>query len=62
MQPSRKLFTLGTISLTPGGPPRLRRRNAFRTLATRQYHPGEHAVEMMVNGVPRARKEFKLHP
>ena len=55
-RPSRKLFTLGTISLAPGQSIELRRRYVFRALSTRPYHPGTHAVEVMVNGRPRAHR------
>ena len=57
---SRKLFTLGTISLAPEDPVAFRRRYLFRPLSTRAYHPGAHAVEVLVNGVVEARVEFTL--
>jgi 3-methyladenine DNA glycosylase AlkC len=57
---SRKLFKLGTIELGPGDRATLARRYVFRPLRTRPYHPGRHAIEVLVNGEPRGRATFAL--
>lgn len=36
------------------------RKHAFRELSTRRLHPGPHALELRINGVPMARAEFVL--
>jgi len=61
-RPARKLFTLGTLSLAPSEVLEFRRSYTFRPLSTRTYHPGPHAVEIVVNGQSRARVEFTLQP
>jgi hypothetical protein len=61
-RPARKLFTLGTVSCAPGEALEFRRTYTFRPLSTRSYHPGVHAVEVVVNGHSRARVEFTVQP
>ena len=40
----------------------VRYRFSFKPVTTRRYYPGPHAVELMLNGVVRARVEFTLEP
>lgn len=57
-----KAFKLTTAVLAPGDHLELSRRHSFRPITTRRYHPGEHAVELQVNGVRHGRSEFTLLP
>ena len=45
-----KVFKLSTRVLPPGAAVTLSRRHAIRPITTRRYHPGEHRVEVQVNG------------
>jgi hypothetical protein len=40
----------------------INRRHSFRLISTRVYHPGEHAVELQVNGRTFGRTSFTLRP
>lgn len=55
-----KTFKLTTRTVEPGETYELRREHSFRVLTTRRYHPGEHAVELQVNGVRSGRAGFVL--
>ncbi|MBJ7472005.1 MAG: hypothetical protein JHD16_11920, partial [Solirubrobacteraceae bacterium] len=45
-----KVFKLTTRTLEPGEVLPLTQRRSFKPLTTRRYYPGEHAVELQVNG------------
>lgn len=45
-----KVFKLSTRVLLPGAAVALSRRHAIRPITTRRYYPGEHRVEVQVNG------------
>jgi hypothetical protein len=36
------------------------REHSFRVLTTRRYHPGQHSLELQINGVRSGRAEFVL--
>jgi 3-methyladenine DNA glycosylase AlkC len=55
-----KTFKLTTRTVEPGETYELSREHSFRVLTTRRYHPGQHAVELQVNGVRSGRAEFAL--
>lgn len=55
-----KTFKLTTRTVEPGETYELSREHSFRVITTRRYHPGEHAVELQVNGVRSGRAEFVL--
>ena len=55
-----KVFKLATRTLGPGESITLHRRHSFRLITTRVYHPGEHALELQVNGIPSGRTSFDL--
>lgn len=57
-----KVFKLTTADLAPGAELRLARRHSFKVITTRRYHPGEHAIELQVNGVAGGRVTFDLLP
>lgn len=57
---SEKVFKLTTRTLAPGGELTLDRRHSFRPITTRRYHPGEHAVEIQINGSRSGLSTFQL--
>ena len=59
-QPSRKVFKGAKRVFAPGESVAFVWRHSFRPITTRTYYPGEHAVEIQVNGVVSARQTFTL--
>ncbi|HEY0494999.1 MAG TPA: DNA alkylation repair protein [Kutzneria sp.] len=57
-----KVFKLTTRTLAAGRSVTISRRHSFRPISTRVYHPGEHAVELQVNGRTFGRTSFMLRP
>lgn len=57
-----KVFKLTTRTLAAGESVTINRRHSFRPITTRVYHPGEHAVELQVNGRTFGRTSFNLRP
>jgi len=55
-----KVFKLTTRTLEPGGGTTIARTHSFRPISTRRYYPGEHAIEIQVNGTRHGRREFVL--
>ncbi|MEV6863966.1 DNA alkylation repair protein [Streptosporangium subroseum] len=55
-----KTFKLTTLTLGPGERRQLSREHSFREITTRRYYPGEHAIELQINGVASGRSEFTL--
>lgn len=59
-QPSRKVFKGVKRTFAPGEAADVTLRHSFRPITTRTYYPGEHAIEVQVNGVVAARQTFML--
>jgi 3-methyladenine DNA glycosylase AlkC len=55
-----KVFKLTTRTLAPGERIDVVRRHSFAPISTRRHYPGEHAVELQVNGTGFGRTEFQL--
>ena len=55
-----KVFRLRKLDLAPGATARLAKRHPLKPMTTRRYHPGPHAVEVIVNGRAVARAAFEL--
>lgn len=55
-----KVFKLAVRSLAPGESIQISRAHSFRLITTRTYHPGAHAVELLVNGTSAGRADFVL--
>ncbi|PYG01890.1 3-methyladenine DNA glycosylase AlkC [Georgenia satyanarayanai] len=55
-----KTFKLTTRRLAPGEAVDLGKQHSFRVITTRRYYPGEHALELQVNGVRYGRVSFTL--
>lgn len=57
---SPKVFKWARVELAAGQSRTLRKRHRIRPISTRTYHPGEHLVEIQVNGVVKASAGFDL--
>lgn len=57
---SRKVFKLATVELQPGVPRRLERTLRLADVSIRTHHPGEHGIELLVNGSIAASASFVL--
>lgn len=57
---SPKVFKLSTRTLAAGETAAITRRHPMRPITTRTYYPGEHRVEVQVNGTVRAGAPFEL--
>ena len=57
---SPKAFRLAQFELAPGRERALEKRHSFRPVTTRRYYPGEHALELVINGQSFGRLSFQL--
>ena len=57
---SPKVFKLTTRFLEPGSRVAITRSHSFKPISTRKYYPGEHVLEIQVNGSTLARAVFTL--
>lgn len=57
---SRKVFKLATLDLEPGRAVRLERKLKLADVSIRAHHPGEHTIELLVNGRVAATASFEL--
>jgi len=55
-----KTFKLAVRSLGPGESTDIDREHSFRPISTRTYHPGRHAIELLINGTSGGRVDFVL--
>ncbi|MBN2469582.1 MAG: DNA alkylation repair protein [Anaerolineae bacterium] len=55
-----KVFKLAERTLQPGEVASLTRRFSFRPVTTRRYYPGEHGLEIQINGQSCARVDFMV--
>jgi 3-methyladenine DNA glycosylase AlkC len=46
-----KVFKLAKKTLAPGETLTIRKKHSFRAITTRTYYPGDHALEIQINGV-----------
>ena len=57
---SPKVFKWTTRRLKPGQRLQLSRRHPMRVVTTRTYYPGEHKLELLINGVSFGERGFEL--
>jgi 3-methyladenine DNA glycosylase AlkC len=55
---TEKVFKLGTPVLGAGESRKFSKRHAFRQMTTRVHHPGDHALELQINGVRYPAERF----
>ncbi len=56
----RKVFKITTLELEPGTPVTVERRLSLADRSIRTHHPGEHRIELLVNGRAAAAATFEL--
>lgn len=56
-----KVFALKDVQLKKGEVLKLNKRLPFKPMTTRALYPGEHHIELVVNGVARGKRSFELH-
>jgi hypothetical protein len=57
---TQKVFKLAKKTLAPGEVIQLTRRYSFEPITTRRYYPGEHAIQIQINGVASESVAFEL--
>jgi 3-methyladenine DNA glycosylase AlkC len=55
-----KVFKWKSLVLAPGETATLARQHAIRAITTRQYYPGGHRLDILVNGAVLAGRDFQL--
>jgi hypothetical protein len=55
-----KVFKLSKVRMQPEQSMTIRRKHSFRPITTRVYYPGEHLLEIQINGEKVARTTFLL--
>ena len=59
-QTAPKVFKLTTRTLAARARETIEKKHAFKPIGIRPYYPGEHAVEIQINGRPHGRASFVL--
>lgn len=59
-QLAQKVFKLKNLKLKPNESLKVIKNHSLREITTRKYYPGEHALEIQVNGKPMAKKKWNL--
>lgn len=59
-QQTPKVFKLTKVTLAAHEVQTFRKKHSFRAITTRKYYPGEHSIEIQVNGVSAARANFQI--
>ncbi len=59
-QQSAKVFKLKNCHLAPNQGIALKKNHSFKIISTRKYYPGEHKIEMLINGVAAGEQSFLL--
>lgn len=59
---SQKVFKLTKRTVAAGETLAIRKSHSFRVIGIRPYYPGEHVVEIQLNGRKAARQSFDLFP
>ena len=59
-QQTAKVFKWKNLELAEGEHLSLSKRHSFKPISTRRYYPGDHAVEVLINGAAIAKYSFRL--
>jgi 3-methyladenine DNA glycosylase AlkC len=57
---SPKVFKLKAMTLDPDETTAVRKTHSFKAVTTRKHYEGEHAIELLINGLPCGILEFNL--
>lgn len=55
-----KIFKLKVITLKPNEKVTLSKKYSFKLITTRKYYPGEHHIDILINGKSYGKQSFKL--
>ena len=55
-----KVFKLKQLTIAPGESVELKKSHPFKKITTRTYYSGQHAIELLINGVGYGQIEFEL--
>ncbi len=61
-QTKPKIFKLKSFTIAPGETVTLSHKRSFKTISTRRYYPGQHTLELLINGAPMGNCHFLLTP
>jgi 3-methyladenine DNA glycosylase AlkC len=53
-----KVFKLTKREIAPAETIHIKKTQSFRPVTTRKYYPGEHGIEIQINGLPFGRRDF----
>ena len=56
----RKVFKLRKIALSPLERVKMSGAVSFADMITRRHYPGDHRIELLINGIPHPLGEFKV--
>ena len=59
---SPKVFKLKALQLAPGASAELQKQISLADMTTRKHYPGQHQVEVLLNGQPMPLGSFQLMP
>ncbi len=59
-QSSPKTFKLKSFTLAPGERLTISHTRSFKEITTRRYYPGDHTLELLINGSSAGKKQFLL--
>jgi 3-methyladenine DNA glycosylase AlkC len=57
---TQKVFKLTKKTIAPGETLAIAKRHSFQQMSTRKYYPGQHAIEIQINGTSFGRTEFTV--
>lgn len=57
---SKKVFKIGEKEYAPKSETKIEKKQHFKPITTRKYHPGRHEIAIIVNGVEGERKGFDV--
>lgn len=61
-QTKPKIFKLRSFTIAPGETLTLTHKRSFKQITTRRYYPGQHALELLINGASAGKSTFLLTP
>ncbi|WP_440874646.1 DNA alkylation repair protein [Thalassotalea sp. PLHSN55] len=57
---SAKVFKIKNLTLNNFASVQIQKAHSFKAISTRKYYPGIHSIEILINGQPYAKQDFRL--
>ncbi|MCA9885809.1 MAG: DNA alkylation repair protein [Anaerolineae bacterium] len=57
---SKKVFQISEREVTPNTSHTIKSKQSFRNMTTRKHYPGQHKIEILVNGISKAQAAFMV--